>query len=278
MASSASPYITLQVRRARWIHFWNQSVWDPGSPLPPPIPSPLSPPAHLVWRADLPRNLSTRPCPPFSRVWLLGLLYPPLSPLVFSPMSTDSLSSPSCAVAQISTALDPTSTVSTFSPPPYPPFPAPLTPWMNVLLPIILPRGWHRGSHLRMTTWPCGHLARRKIWATRQQYTSPIPTGLTPWNFQGQPAALPWWWCEDKMTRIGDYGLVKLDSTCLCHTKRTPQECGPTEGRRRWLVVVSSQNLVILVRLLDDPKISELLASLTLQEIKYEFIRLYIRP
>ena len=34
---------------------------------------------------------------------------------------------------------------------------------------------------------------------------------------------------------------------------------------------------MILVRILDYPKISELLASLTPQEIKYEFIRMYIR-
>ena len=35
---------------------------------------------------------------------------------------------------------------------------------------------------------------------------------------------------------------------------------------------------MILVRLLDYPRISELLASLTLQEINYEFMSLYILP
>ena len=68
-----------------------------------------------------------------------------------------------------------------------------------------------------------------------------------------------------KWPHIVDYVQVKLDSTLICHTEQTPQECRTSEGRRKSFVVVASQTSITSVVLLDYSEISELLASLALQ-------------
>ena len=90
-ASGASPSIALWGGRSRWIHDWHLWVWYPWSPLLHPLHSPPPPPAPLAWRDHTPRPLSTWPSPPYCQIMTPRPPLPPLSPLVFSPVSSCSI-------------------------------------------------------------------------------------------------------------------------------------------------------------------------------------------
>ena len=131
--------------------------FDPWYPLPPPLPSPNSPPsppAPLARRYHLPSPLSTRPGPPYFTILTPWTPLLPLYPLVLPPVSSRSLSSPSCTLAQLLAAPDTPSTVSNISTPPSLLFQAPPVLTLLESRPLFLPQVQHRCLHFRMPPWP----------------------------------------------------------------------------------------------------------------------------
>ena len=115
-----------------------------------------------------------------------------ISPMVSPPVSSRYLSSPACALAQLLATLDPLSPLYSVSLTLFLPFPYPLVPCLHIFLPLLLPWGHHRGSHLHTLPWPNTLQLVGQAWKWGGSTPPRWPMLLHQGICQGRPSALPW--------------------------------------------------------------------------------------